>query len=68
MVEFSQGQAVVMAPGGTFTWAVEGIRPMNPIDLISDTWSVNPVAGSVVGDKSSKSSRTQMGSIRLEVY
>lgn len=46
LVGFSQGQAVVLSPGGTFSWAVEGLRPVNPTDLADEIWGVYLPGGS----------------------
>ena len=59
MASYSQGQAVVMSPGGTFSWAVEGLRPMNPVDLASEIWGVDPTAGSIPGVGSSGGRRSR---------
>jgi hypothetical protein len=53
LVKFSVGQAVVLSSEGTWTWAVEGLRPMNPAGLIGDNWSVSTEAGAIPGDGSS---------------
>ena len=59
LVEFSQGQAVVLSPGGTWSWAVEGLRPMNPSDLVGDNWGVSPAAGTVPGGDSGSGGRSR---------
>jgi hypothetical protein len=46
LVEFSQGQAVVLSPGGTFTFAVPGLRPIDPADLVDERWKVSTSSGS----------------------
>ena len=52
LVSYTQGGVIVLSPGGTFSWAVPGDHPMNPIDLVGETWGVNPTAGSIPGDSS----------------
>jgi hypothetical protein len=59
LVGFSQGQAVVLSPGGTWSWAVEGLRPMNPSELVSNIWGVSPAAGSVPGGDGDSSGRSR---------
>ncbi len=59
MVAFSQGQAVVLSPGGTWSWAVEGLRPMNPTNLIGNRWGVSPTAGDVPGGDGSSSGHSR---------
>ena len=52
LVSYSPEGLTVMSPGGTYTWAVDGWHPMDPTDLVDDTWSVNPAAGSIPGSDS----------------
>lgn len=63
LVEFSQGQAVVLSPGGTFTWAVEGLRPVDPADLVSEIWGVTLPSGSGDGSRTVNS----RGSARISL-
>ncbi|MCK5736039.1 MAG: FecR domain-containing protein, partial [Spirochaetaceae bacterium] len=50
LVALSIGQAVILSPGGTWSWAPEGLRPMDPTELVGVRWSVSPSAGSMPGD------------------
>jgi len=50
LVSFSIGEAAVYSPGGSWSWAPEGLRPMNPVDLAGNRWGVSPAAGSMPGD------------------
>ena len=59
MAEYSQGQAVIMSPGGTWSWAVEGLRPMNPTDLVGNNWGVSPAAGTMPGGESGSGGRSR---------
>lgn len=59
MSEYSQGQAVIMSPGGTWTWGVKGLRPMNCIDLVGGNWGVSSAAGTMPGDNSSSGGRSR---------
>jgi len=45
LVALSVGQAVILSPGGTWSWAPEGLRPMDPFDLVGERWGVSPSAG-----------------------
>jgi len=66
LVALEQGQAVVLLPGGTFTWAVDGLRPIDPLDLIEEKWGVSPVAGSIGSDQpGGTSSYRRRGSARI---
>ncbi|RKX86949.1 MAG: hypothetical protein DRP70_09485 [Spirochaetes bacterium] len=58
LVALSVGQAVILSPGGTWSWAPEGLRPMDPIDLVGVRWGVSPSAGSMPGDGSGSGGRT----------
>jgi len=40
LVAYSMGKAFVFSPGGSWSWAPEGLRPMNPTDLVGDRWRV----------------------------
>ena len=64
LVEYSQGAAVVLLPGGTYTWAVEGLRPMDPMDLLADLWGVSSTAGTIPGDGTGKTGRSGTGKAR----
>ncbi len=59
MAELSQGQAVIMSPGGTWSWAVKGLRPMNPFDLVGSNWGVSPAAGTMPGGDSGSGGRSR---------
>ncbi len=59
LVGFSQGQAVILSPGGTWSWAVEGLRPMNPSELMGDIWGVSPAAGTVPGGEGGSRGRSR---------
>jgi hypothetical protein len=63
LVQFSQGEAFVMIPGGTYSFAINGLRPIDPIDTISENWSVS------INDSSnnSKNKALNCGTVRLEL-
>lgn len=61
LVALSVGQAVIFSPGGTWSWAPEGLRPMDPIDLIGVRWGVSPKAGKIPGDGNGSGGRTKSG-------
>ncbi len=63
LVSFSQGGALVMSPGGTYTFAVDGERPLDPIALAIGLWGVSPQAGSIPGDGGRSGGRSQSTSI-----
>lgn len=68
LVGLSQGQAAILSPGGTWTWAVEGLRPMNPAELLGEKWSVSSTAGSLPGSNGGSSgsrSNRNLGTTRL---
>lgn len=68
LVGLSQGQAAVLSPGGTWSWAVEGLRPVNPAGLISEKWSVSSTAGTLPGSNGGSSgsrSNRNLGTTRL---
>jgi len=55
LVAYSIGEAVVFSPGGSRSWAPEGLRPVDPIDLAGERWGVSPSTGNRRGhSKSSK--------------
>ena len=66
LVSFQQGQAVVMAPGGTYSWAVPGLRPIDPTDVADGIWGVSPDAGTLGSDRyRRRSSSSRVGSTRI---
>jgi hypothetical protein len=68
LVSYSQGQAVVMTPGGTYSWAVPGLRPINPTDVASGIWGVSPDAGTFGDDRyRRRSPSSRVGSVRIEL-
>ena len=50
LVAYSMGKAVVFSPGGTWSWAPEGLRPMDPVKLAGERWGVSPSAGTLPGE------------------
>lgn len=68
LVSFEQGQAVVMSPGGTYSWAVPGLRPINPTELAGYIWGVSPEAGTIGSERyRRRSSSSRVGSVRIEL-
>lgn len=70
LVSYSQGGALVMSPGGTYTFAVDGEHPLDPIALIINKWGVSSEAGSIPGGgrRGGRSRSTSIyGDLRLDL-
>ena len=68
LVSFSMGKAVVYSPGGSWSWASEGLRPVEPTGLAGDNWGVSTEAGSLPGEggnTSNPESATKWGHVRI---
>jgi hypothetical protein len=45
LVVYSTGEAVVFSPGGSQSWASEGLRPVDPYSLVGSRWGVSSSTG-----------------------
>ncbi len=68
LVSFTEGQAVVLSPGGTYSWSVPGLPPLNPMETFDEIWGVSPEAGTIGDDRyRRRSSSSRVGSVRIEL-